>query len=466
MNTYIIRKESDIMKERIINSLNNMRMRNEALAKALTDTANLTDYKHLTFTDDEGRIIWSDAFDAAIRERERLEIPDGEYFVNRTIVIPSCRMIYASTEAHIKKTPLMNTLLVRNESVMDGTHFPIPKGAEDKNITIVGGVWEDTNENDIGYHGLYDANDSMVGINSCFFFDNMVGLNIDGVKIIRAGGFGVQVGNLTDAVIENVEFVRTLADGVHINGNTKNIIVRNISGTVADDIVAFNMYDWQRSSVCFGPIENALCENITLYPEARYKAIRVLPGLYYYDDNSTVRCDINDVIIRNVRGVNTFKFYFQTPPYSVDAAREKGDPGHGGNIFIEDVKIKLDAPIDAFDEYMNADPVLGSFAAFEFGSYFGKVTLKDIDIEIDKSLHPMAFLATIGPKSIRRDEYEIFDPELSSEIDELVLDGVKINSTPLDDDMLNDYVHEIKFEALYGDKNLTSSGKFKSITVI
>ena len=454
------------MQERILNSLNDMRARNDALANSLTDTAKLTDYSRLTYIDNDGRIIWSEAFDAAIREHERVAIPEGEYFVNKTIVIPSNRVILAAKDAHVKKIPEMNTLLVRNEHVIDGSHFPIPKGLEDRNISIIGGVWEDTNENDIGQHGLYDSEDSMPGINSCFFFNNLSGLNISNVKFIRAGGFGIQVGNLTDAVIENIEFVKTLADGVHINGNTKNIIVRNIKGTVADDIVAFNMYDWQHSSVCFGPIENALCENITLYPEAKYKAIRVLPGIYYYDDNNTVNCDINDVIIRNVRGVNTFKFYLQTPPYSIGTARERGESGRGNNILIENVKIKLDAPIDAFEEYLSSDAVLGSFAAFEFGSYFGKVTLKDIDIEIDKSLHPTAYLAAIGPKSIRRDGYEIFDPELSSEIEELVLDGVMINSSPLNANMLNDYVREISFDALYGDENLTSSGKFKSITVI
>lgn len=454
------------MKNKIIASLNEMRVRNESLAASLSDSASLTDYAHLTYVDDEGRVIWSDAFDAVLKEHEIITIPKGNYFVNRTIVIPSDRVIIASDMTHVKKTPNMNTLLLRNESVVDGTHFPIPDGCADRNISIIGGVWEDTNENDIGYHGLYDADDSMPGINSCFFFNNIIHLNIKNVKLIRAGGFGIQVGNLTDAVIEGVRFVKTLADGVHINGNTKNIIVRNIEGTVADDIVAFNMYDWQRSSVCFGPIENVLCESITLYPEAKYKAIRILPGLYYYDDKTTAACDINGVIIRNVRGVNTFKFYFQTPPYPIGKAREEGGSGKGNNVYIEDVKIKLDTPIDAFDEYLNNDAVLGSFAAFEFGSYFGKVVLKDIDIEIDKRRNPASYLAVIGPKSIRRDGYEIFDPDFSSEIEELVLDGVTVNGAPLNEAMLNEYVHEIKFDSLYGEKELRSSGKFKHITII
>lgn len=358
----------------------------------------------------------------------------------------------------------MDTLLLRNRSVANGSHMPILPGNEDFNITVTGGIWEDTNENDILYHGMYDSQNSMPGIDACFHFNNIKHLNVRNVKIIRAGGFGIQIGNIEGAVIEDVEFVATVADGVHMNGNTKNVIVRNISGNVADDIVAFNMYDWQRSWVCFGPIENVLCENITLAPEAKYKAIRILPGRYYYDDGSFVNGDLNNVIIRNVRGVNTFKFYFQTPAYKLGATREKGEPGGGDNIFIEDVEMGLFAPIDDLDEYMRRDPILGSFAGFEFGSHIGKVELRDISIRLDKEDFPTAYLACIGPKSARVDGLEIFDPDFPSEIKELVLENVKVNGEPLTHENANEYLHEIVFENLYGE-GINSSGKFKKVVI-
>ena len=449
-------------KEEIRSSLFKMRESNLRLSKALSRSASVSDYASFVRKNENGYSLWNEAFQKAIDENEIILIPSATYYVDETIVIPSNRKIIAYG-AHIKKVPEMNTLLLRNEHLRDGSFFKIDGSDADENITIQGGSWEDTGTEWTFHHGLYDKENSMVGVSACMCFTNIKSLNISDVKIIRAGGFGIQVGNLTDGVIENVTFEKTVADGVHINGNTKNVIVKNISGSVGDDIVALNMYDWAASSVCFGPIENVICENITISPEGRYKAIRILPGKYFYKDGSVSDCYIKDVVFKKVRGVNTFKFYFQTPPYPIGEKSEAGVSGYGDNIFIEDVQLDLYKPIDAFDEYLKGDPVLGTFAAFEFGSYFGRVELSDIKLSLYKDKFPLSYLASIGPKSIRRDGKEIFDPYLNSSIEELILERVTVNGERVNSENCERYIKEISFVNLYEDCANTYKGEFKRI---
>ena len=456
MNTY---RRS---KEEIRASLSEMKEKNIISLDKLSQIGNLNDYISHTYTNESGYVIWTSAIQRAIDENEIIVIGNGEYYVDSPLIVPSNRKIIAYG-AHIKNFPEMNTLLLRNEHLRDGSAKKIDGLDADENISVFGGTWEDTGKEWTFHHGLYDKENSMPGVSACMCFTNIRSLNVKDVKIIRAGGFGIQLGNLTDGVIENILFEKTVADGVHINGNTKNLLVKNISGSVGDDIIALNMYDWTASSVCFGPIENVLCEDIRLAPESRYKAIRILPGKYFYLDGSYSDCYIKDVIINGVRGVNTFKLYFQTPPYRIGESAEPGESGWGDNLFIEDAELDLYKPIDAFDEYLNGDKILGAFAAFELGSDFGRIELSDIKLRLYKEKFPYSYLITIGPKSIRRDGKEIFDPYINSSVDELILKNVKVNGEELKAENSEQYICEIVFENLYGEEKERTLGKINNI---
>ena len=449
-------------REEIIDSLSKMEKANIDLASKLEKASDIKRYSCLVRTDKNKFEIWTDAIQRAIDENEVVIIPKGIYYVDKTLVVPSNRKIVAYG-AHIKKIPEMNTLLLRNEHLRDGSYVKIDGKDSDENISVIGGIWEDTGTEWTFHHGLYDSENSMPGVSACMCFTNIKHLNVRDLKIIRAGGFGIQVGNLSFGVIENIVFENTVADGVHVNGNSRDIIIRNVSGSVGDDIVALNMYDWFASSVCFGPIENLLCENICLAENGRYKAIRILPGKYFYPDGSFSDCYLKDVIMRGIRGINTFKLYFQTPPYKISEKSESGESGWGDNLFLEDIEIDLNAPIDLFDEYVNGDRVLGSFGAFEFGSRLGRVELSDIKMKIYKEKFPTSYFAVIGPKSIRRGEKEIFDPYINSSLEELVLKNVSVNGEPLNSENSEKYIHEIVFEDIWSENMPASRGEFKKV---
>lgn len=451
------------MREKIIQALKNTENENLNKIKALSDEVSILDYSDFAVEKD-GRTIWTAAFQKAINEHELLRIPSGTYYIDNTVIIPSNRRIAAEDGAVIKQSEDVKVIMFRNEHTVDGTHKRIDGPYADSNISIFGGRWEESRSARAGYgnSGMYDESRSFWGVSACMFFNNIDGLTIQNAVFAHTGGFAVQVGRIKNALFENIEFDSCYADGLHINGESENIIARNIKGEVGDDIVALNMYDWQDSSVNFGKLKNVLCENIELYPTSRYKAIRILPAIYYFDDGTSVDCSAENIIMKNVKGIETFKMYFQTPSYKVDSVPEKGDTGSGDNIYFEDIDIDLEKPIDLLPEYLNSDPVKGAIAGFEFGANVGNIHFKNISITLHRDKFPMSYLVAHGPKSVRRNDTEVFDPNISSTIDTMTFENIKVNGESVSD--VTPYVRVIEFDGLYDD--IPSGGKGKINRII
>lgn len=274
-------------KKQIYKTLDEMKNRNFKHINALTDRVSVFEYESLA-EEKNGIKIWTKAFQKAIDKHEFVFIPkrDEKYYIDNSLIIGSNRRIEAQEGAVICQSEGCRVLLMRNETTKDGTHMPIKDENKNFNISINGGTWEESYRERIGYgnSGMYDKNRSFYGVSTFMFFNNMKNLTLTNMKFAHTAGFSVQTGDIEDVYIENIEFESCYADGIHINGNTKNTVTKNIKGQVGDDLVALNMYDWQNSSVNFGPLDTVLCENLELYENSRYKAIRIQPGIYYYDD--------------------------------------------------------------------------------------------------------------------------------------------------------------------------------------
>lgn len=450
-------------KQEIIARVNGMRRENEARRRALTDRVSLSDYAGLCGEWDGVR-VWGDALQTALAEHETVVIPpaDEPYLLEKTVTVPSNRCIDARG-AVIRLADGVTTLMLRNEHTADGTHAPIPAGNRDENITVLGGRWEEYHTARAGYgrSGKYDEERSFFGVSTCMLFGNLDRLTLSGVTFAHTAGFAVQCGDLSAAVFEEIRFDCCYADGLHLNGNMTDVLVRDVKGQVGDDLVALNMYDWQNSSVNFGPMRNVLCEDLELTADSRYKAIRIEPGLYTYRDGSTVDCSLTDAVIRRVRGIKTFKLYFQTPRYRLGTSPEPGGVGSADNLYFEDIVLDLDTPIDRMPAYMDSDPRRGTFAAFELGANIGRIRLEKIDLTLHRQRFPLSYLACIGPKSVRREEWEIFDPYLSSHAARLELCDIRINGQKIDDPA--PYLREIAFDDINGDGHSTGRGTFGEV---
>jgi hypothetical protein len=291
-------------------------------------------------------------------------------------------------------------------------------------------------------------------VSTCLFFNHIEGLTLRDMTFAHTAGFAVQLGDARDVCIEDIAFDACYADGLHINGNCENLLIRRIRGEVGDDLVALNMYDWRNSSVNFGPMRCVLCEEVVPADTSHYKAFRLLPGVYTYADGSTVDCGLYDAIIRDVRGVRTFKMYLQTPPYRLGELPEPGAVGSADNVFFEDIDIDLSAPIDPFPEYTESDPVRGTFAAFEVGANVGYMRLERVRIALHPAQYPLSCAVAVGPKSVRWGDTEVFDPYLSCRVGCISLHEVTVDGAPATPSA----VRCVAFDNINGDGRSTASG--------
>ena len=455
----------DKKKQEILNAVSAMRARRADAENALSDRVSLWEYRALVRTTDEGE-IWTAALAKALREHEIVMIPAREepYYIDDTVTIPSGRKIEADG-AVVSLTGDCRVLMLRNEHTKNGTHAPIDPALpdRDRSITIRGGVWAEKNTGRAGYGrtGKYDPERSFYGVSTLFFFNNLDGLTLENLTFSHTAGFSVQTGDLTDGIFAHIRFEECYADGLHLNGQSENLWISDIRGEVGDDLVALNMYDWQNSSVDFGPTRNVLCEDLVLAPQSPYHALRIEPGMYFYDDGTSVDCGLYGAVFRRVRGIGTFKLYFQTPRYRIGEAPERGEVGSADDLYFEDIEIDLDRPIDGFREYLEGDPVRGAFGAFELGADIGHITFENIDLVRYEKRYPNSRLVVCGPKSVREGEYEIFDPFLSCTVGEMTFRDIRVNGYPAED--LSVLLREVSFDDINGDGHSTASGTVRRI---
>ena len=453
----------DTRKSAIYAAVNAMRRRRAEAEKTLTDAVSLDEYRALVRSTGEGE-IWTDALQKALDEHEIVRIPAREeaYYIDRTVTVPSNRRIEAEG-ATIRLTRDCTVLMLRNVHTKDGTHAPVDTSDADENITVRGGRWEEQNTARAGYGrtGKYDAERSFYGVSTLFLFNNIRGLTLENLTFYHTAGFSVQTGDLTDGVFDRIRFEACFADGLHLNGRSENLYIHDIRGEVGDDLVALNMYDWQNSSVNFGPTRNVVCEDMELAKTSHYRALRIEPGMYAYDDGSKIDCGLFGAVFKNIRGISTYKLYYQTPAYPISGAPEPGDVGSADDLYFEDLVIDLSAPIDGFDEYLHGDPVRGAFGAFELGANIGHITFQNIDlIRYDKRF-PNSHLVVCGPKSVRCGDVEVFDPYLSSTVDSIVFRGIRVNGYPAED--IRTLLRVVSFEDINQDGRSTAAGTVRRI---
>ena len=426
-------------------------------------------YTYLVRKNEAGQSVWTDAIQAALNENEAVYFPKiaEPYYMDGTVVIPSGRHIKADPEAVIRQVEGVKVLMFRNEHIVDGTHQVPDTSERDVNISIIGGRWEESYRKRAGYglSGMSDENRSFYGVSTNMLFVNVENLILKDMVFAHTAGFAVQTGELRNALFENIVFDQCYADGLHINGNSENLIIRNIRGQVGDDLVALNMYDWQNSSINFGPVKTVLCEELHSSVEPNsYKAMRIEPGTYFFDDGSQVDCSLEDAIIKNVSGIDTFKLYFQTPPYQIGENPEKGGVGSSNYLFFENIYMNLRQPADTFAEYMTGDPVRGTFACFELGADIGHISFENVHVNMYKEEFPMSFFLCIGPKSIVRKNREFFDPYISSTVKYIHTKDIFINDELVKD--IRPYIHEIVFEDVNGDGCSSGMGKIQELIQI
>ena len=413
---------------------------------------NVKDFSSIAVKPYRDGAIWSEAFSAALSKNKKLYIPTGRYYIDKSVVLRSGADILADKDAEIILIKGVKTLLLRNESVADGSTGRIAETHKrDEKISIEGGIWAEENDERLGYgaSGAFDEEDSFHGVSTCFLFSCVKHLRLENLTFRHTAGFAVQIGEIDGFEIKNIVFDGCFADGLHINGNTVNGVIENLSGHTEDDLIALNAYDWDNSSINFGRIENLVVDGVyAAGGENAHKSMRIQPGIYPYEDGTTEDCYIKNLRIKNVVGAATFKMYLQTPAYT-DRPEKPVGVGRIENISFENISADTREPVDRQPNYLNCDPVTGNFATFEVGSNVEGINFRNVRVLLDKRKYPNAYFMTVGPKSqyIKEKGLELFDPYIDCVLSGMTYEDVYINGEYVKD--ISPFVKEINFGNIY-----------------
>ncbi|MCB1065813.1 MAG: right-handed parallel beta-helix repeat-containing protein [Verrucomicrobiae bacterium] len=366
--------------------------------------------------------VWNAAVQAALDATGSVFLPerDTPYYFDAPIVLKSGQRFVASPKAEIRLKPGVNSCLLRNERVVAFREGPVPDDLiPDTDILVEGGIWTTLNfgpgmENG-NVRGHTATEGYVVGCHGVILLQNIRGVVVRDLTIRQSRAFGVHIGNGTEFLVENIKFEDHGRDGVHVMGASRFAIVRDISGTLRDDPVALNAWDWQQYAPVWGPIHHVLVEKIRGAPlEAESTdSIRLLPGVKQFPDGGTVECDLHDIVIRKVEDIRDFKLYNQP---NLESGRDKdfsAGLGRAENIFLEDIVLTRPGSLQVHAE------VTG-------------LTVRDVSLNF--SPDPAFRFIEIGPKSQTYKHgsddparwVEIFSPDLDCTVRDLSISGIRV----------------------------------------
>ena len=371
--------------------------------------------------------IWSDAIDRCLAENGSAFIPKSAtpIYIDRPIVLHSGNRLIVHPETEIRlKIGVTGTCLVRNAGIMHEQTRPVRLGAgADTGILLEGGIWSDQRSDGKSQSGAYDQHNSMPGSHGIFLLHNVAGIVVRNARFRDCSSFAIQLGNATDFLVENITFDET-ADGIHIEGPSTRGIIRHIAGKTNDDAVALNAWDWDGSSLTFGPITDILVEDIEVRPGYTWSELRLLPGTKVFPSGETVACDIRRCVYRNIRGVHTFKMYDQ--PNLGKPELDFADPiGAMSDLFFTDIVVDGIRQADYYDP--------SSDGVFDICADIDGMTIRNVRFNYAPGADDMApYLVSVGPKALTwlrgktpADGWkEVFNPNANPEVKGLTVADV------------------------------------------
>jgi len=269
-----------------------------------------------------------------------LELPEP----NKYYLISGAIYIHKNQTLRLPKTAVIRLMANANCVMLrDDDHYNWKE-----NIVIDGGIWDMNNleqdanpwwvagkDGKTGYDRLgvtrQNATDYFKTLKvpieifsgHCMHFCRVKNFTFTNVTLKNPVVYGVQISYIENFTIENITFDYVTTrfkyynnDGVHLEGNCRNGVIKNLKGNCYDDMVALTADD----TCCWGPIEDVVIDG--LFAERCHSAVRLL------SHGEPVR----NITIRNVGGG-----YFK---YCIGITKYHGGPEERGvysNIKIEKI---------------------------------------------------------------------------------------------------------------------------------
>ena len=243
--------------------------------------------------------------------------PSGTYTISDTLVIHDNTKLTLAQDTVIRLADHACCFMLKNDKCgKDGSNY---------NITVEGGIWDGNN--------MAQERGKVYADKPYFFgivmrFEGVFDLTVRSLTIKDPESYVMQLRFVDRFTVENITFdynmKKTNMDGVHVNGPSRNGIIKNIKGATNDDLVALNCDDGydngEKAIKTKGDIENIQVDG--LFADNGYTAVRLLSC------GSTLK----NVSIKNIFG--TYRFY------GVSFTHHNvfpGEPSWFDGIFIENV---------------------------------------------------------------------------------------------------------------------------------
>ncbi|MFK5924921.1 MAG: hypothetical protein QM496_22300 [Verrucomicrobiota bacterium] len=365
--------------------------------------------------------IWNAPIQAALDKCGEVYLPKKSepYYLDHPIVLKSGQRLRAAPDAEIRLKPGSNTCMVRNENIRGFREGPVPKDlVPDSDILVEGGIWTTlyfgsgmVNGNQRGHSG---SKNWVVGSHGVILLQNIRGVVVRNLTIKQSRSYGIHIGTGSDFLVENITFEHHGRDGVHVAGASSFVIIRNISGTLHDDPVALNAWEWSNGAMVWGPIHHVLVEKIqgAAMSAGSTDSIRLLPGVKRFPDGSTLDCDVHDVVIRDIVDIRDFKLYNQPNLEAKVGADYSVGVGNLRNIHFGNLTFNRPGSIQ-----IHADSKV--------------ISIRGVQLNFPKSADFR--LLVIGPQSAtykggsENPEHwrEIFSPDVDCKVSDLHISGVR-----------------------------------------
>lgn len=243
-----------------------------------------------------------------------LPAPKCCYLISKPLVIPSNFKLKLPRFAHIKLMDGSNCFMICNKTV----HKPAKRLRDDfgeferelwwycnelsidkedacSNFEIEGGIWDSNNMNQDKNPIQTQIFDDRHFVGHTMLFYNAQNFRLSNMTLKDPTNFAISLDAATDFTIENITFDFNLGnpyavnmDGIHINGNCHNGVIRNLKGACYDDLVALNAHEGSGGDITNISIDGIFAENchsavrlLTVHDKIEHIRISNVYGTYY-----------------------------------------------------------------------------------------------------------------------------------------------------------------------------------------
>lgn len=245
-------------------------------------------------------------------------MPDVRYLISAPLVLRSGQSLVLDRYCHVQLMPGSDCVMLTNADHDNG----------DRNIEVTGGIWDLNNlaQSKNPFH-FSESPEMLTGQHHPEVYDGTV-LSFSNVSYLRIAHltikdpvtFSIPLNRVEHFTVEDITFDFNYGnpwavnmDGVHLCGNCRFGVIRNLKGACYDDMVALNADEGTP-----GPISDIQVD-----------------GLFAEDCHSAVRLLSANHPVERVTISNVFGSYYQ---YCIGVTKYyEGDDGYFDSIVIRDV---------------------------------------------------------------------------------------------------------------------------------